>query len=174
MSVLCADLETADTGTKDYKKEPRYYQNDGCSIAAIDVAKKIKISSFTILSTNAFWTRFMDTSCGKALHGNGCTTIIQMARSLVEQFGRPLELDTDGIRCMLPGIFPENFRFKLSSGKSIAFSHPCTALNHLVHDRFTNHQYHDFDPETGDYKIRSETVPTGPRYFHYQRKRTNS
>ncbi|KAI0001143.1 hypothetical protein BJV77DRAFT_958771 [Russula vinacea] len=51
-------------------------------------------------------------------------TIIQMARQLVEQIGRPLELDTDGIWCMLPG--------------------------------FTNHQYHDFDPETGDYKVHSE------------------
>ncbi|KAL4079949.1 hypothetical protein V8B97DRAFT_1928963 [Scleroderma yunnanense] len=83
-------------------------------------------------------------------------TIIQMARALVEQIGRPLELDTDGIWCMLPGIFPENFKFKLSNGKSIAFSYPCTMLNHLVHARFTNHQYHDLDPETGEYVIHSE------------------
>ena len=83
-------------------------------------------------------------------------TIIQMARALVEQIGRPLELDTDGIWCMLPGIFPENFKFKLSNGKSIAFSYPCTMLNHLVYARFTNHQYHDLDPETGEYIIHSE------------------
>ena len=83
-------------------------------------------------------------------------TIIQMARALVEQIGRPLELDTDGIWCMLPGIFPENFKFKLSNGKSIAFSYPCTMLNHLVYARFTNHQYHDLDPETGEYVIHSE------------------
>ena len=83
-------------------------------------------------------------------------TIIQMARQLVEQVGRPLELDTDGIWCMLPSIFPENFKFKLSNGKTIAFSYPCTMLNHLVYDKFTNHQYHDYDPETGDYKVHSE------------------
>ncbi|KAH8103388.1 hypothetical protein BXZ70DRAFT_925423 [Cristinia sonorae] len=83
-------------------------------------------------------------------------TIIQMARQLVEQLGRPLELDTDGIWCMLPGIFPENFKFKLDDGKAIAFSYPCTMLNHLVHDKFTNHQYHDLDPKTGKYVVHSE------------------
>jgi DNA polymerase epsilon subunit 1 len=83
-------------------------------------------------------------------------TIIQMARQLVEQIGRPLELDTDGIWCMLPGAFPENFKFQLKNGKSIPFTYPCTMLNHLVYDKFTNHQYHDLDPETGDYKVHSE------------------
>ncbi|GJM85088.1 hypothetical protein PR202_ga01509 [Eleusine coracana subsp. coracana] len=38
--------------------------------------------------------------------------IIQNARLLVEKIGRPLELDTDGIWCVLPGSFPENFTFK--------------------------------------------------------------
>lgn len=38
--------------------------------------------------------------------------IIQNARLLVEKIGRPLELDTDGIWCCLPGSFPENFTFK--------------------------------------------------------------
>ena len=83
-------------------------------------------------------------------------TIIQMARQLVEQIGRPLELDTDGIWCILPGVFPENFKFQLKNGKSMGFSYPCTMLNHLVHDKFTNHQYHDFDLETGYYKVHSE------------------
>jgi hypothetical protein len=32
----------------------------------------------------------------------------------VEQIGKPLELDTDGIWCCLPGSFPENFEFKNS------------------------------------------------------------
>lgn len=38
--------------------------------------------------------------------------IIQNARVLVEKIGKPLELDTDGIWCVLPGSFPENFTFK--------------------------------------------------------------
>lgn len=83
-------------------------------------------------------------------------TIIQMACDLVKDIGRPLELDTDGIWCMLPGVFPENFKFSLSNGKSLGFSYPCTMLNHLVHDRFTNHQYHDLDPASGEYVVHSE------------------
>jgi DNA polymerase epsilon subunit 1 len=83
-------------------------------------------------------------------------TIIQMARQLVERVGRPLELDTDGIWCMLPGAFPENFKFTLANGKNIAFSYPCTMLNHLVHARFTNDQYHDLNPETGLYEVHAE------------------
>ncbi|KAG8905443.1 DNA polymerase epsilon catalytic subunit [Tulasnella sp. 403] len=84
-------------------------------------------------------------------------TIIQMARQLVEQIGRPLELDTDGIWCMLPGTFPENFKFQVNSGKPLAFSYPCTMLNHLVHAKFTNHQYHDLvDPEAGKWAVHSE------------------
>ncbi|EJT99609.1 DNA/RNA polymerase [Dacryopinax primogenitus] len=83
--------------------------------------------------------------------------IIQMARQLVEQIGRPLELDTDGIWCMLPGTFPDNFFLETKGGKKLQLSYPCTMLNHLVHDRFTNHQYHDLvDPATGAYAVHSE------------------
>ena len=35
---------------------------------------------------------------------------VQRANKLVEQLGMPLELDTDGIWCALPGSFPENFK----------------------------------------------------------------
>ncbi|KAH9254345.1 hypothetical protein BASA81_007627 [Batrachochytrium salamandrivorans] len=69
--------------------------------------------------------------------------IIQLARARVEQLGRPLELDTDGIWCILPKSFPEEFKFKLANGKSVSISYPCVMLNHLVHAEFTNHQYQD-------------------------------
>ncbi|WFD34820.1 DNA-directed DNA polymerase [Malassezia cuniculi] len=81
-------------------------------------------------------------------------TIIQMAKELVDRIGRPLELDTDGIWCMLPGSFPENFSFKTKNGKSFGVSYPCTMLNYLVHARFTNHQYHDL--VDGTYRVHSE------------------
>lgn len=48
--------------------------------------------------------------------------IIQNARLLVEKIGRPLELDTDGIWCALPGSFPENFTFKTKY--AFYFAHP--------------------------------------------------
>ena len=84
-------------------------------------------------------------------------SIIQMARKLVEQIGRPLELDTDGIWCMLPGAFPDEFNFQLSNGKRFGINYPCTMLNHLVYKDFTNHQYHELvDPAKGKYEIRSE------------------
>ncbi|KAJ2703543.1 DNA polymerase epsilon catalytic subunit [Coemansia sp. IMI 209128] len=84
--------------------------------------------------------------------------IIQMARQRVEQLGRPLELDTDGIWCALPKTFPENYSFRLRDGKGkFGISYPCTMLNHLVFDKFTNHQYQDLvDAETHSYATHSE------------------
>ncbi|KAI9860198.1 MAG: DNA polymerase epsilon catalytic subunit [Trichoglossum hirsutum] len=83
--------------------------------------------------------------------------IIQMARQLVERIGRPLELDTDGIWCILPATFPENFAFALKGGKKFPISYPCVMLNHLVHARFTNHQYQELvDPQTFRYETHSE------------------
>jgi DNA polymerase epsilon subunit 1 len=107
----------------------------------------------------------MDMSCVKELDGTPWkwlgtfvtgATIIQMARELIERIRRPLELDTDGIWCMLPGVFPENFKFNMRDGKKIVFSYPCTMLNHRVHARFTKDQYHSYNEETGQYEIRSE------------------
>ncbi|GAA5995500.1 DNA polymerase epsilon catalytic subunit [Rhodotorula paludigena] len=74
-------------------------------------------------------------------------SIIQMARKLVEQIGRPLELDTDGIWCMLPSTFPDGFSFKLKNGGKFPLSYPCTMLNHIVHKDFTNDQYHEEGPD---------------------------
>lgn len=83
--------------------------------------------------------------------------IIQMARQLVERIGRPLELDTDGIWCILPATFPENFAFKMKNGKKLTISYPCVMLNHLVHAKFTNHQYQTLvDPTTFRYETHSD------------------
>ena len=85
--------------------------------------------------------------------------IIQMARQLVERIGRPLELDTDGIWCILPATFPENFSFKLKNGKKLGLSYPCVMLNHLVHAKFTNHQYQTLvDPTTFKYETHSDNT----------------
>ncbi|KAL0958719.1 hypothetical protein HGRIS_014049 [Hohenbuehelia grisea] len=152
---------------KTWKKNLDIALSEGKSITEIDEAKKmivlydsLQLAHKCIL--NSFYGYVMRKGArwhSMEMAGITCltgATIIQMARALVEQIGRPLELDTDGIWCMLPGIFPENFKFQLDNGKSLAFSYPCTMLNHLVHAQFTNHQYHDLDPETGEYKIHSE------------------
>ncbi|KAG0052419.1 DNA polymerase epsilon catalytic subunit [Gryganskiella cystojenkinii] len=88
--------------------------------------------------------------------------IIQLARQLVEQIGRPLELDTDGIWCIIPQTFPENFDFKLKGGKKFGISYPCTMLNHLVHAKFTNSQYQVLkNPEDHEY----ETIEENSIFF---------
>lgn len=84
-------------------------------------------------------------------------TIIQMARQLVQRFGRPLEIDTDGIWCILPSSFPEDYNFKLKNGKKFTGSYPCSMLNYLVHEKFTNHQYQTLiDPEKYRYEVKSD------------------
>lgn len=83
--------------------------------------------------------------------------LITQARILVEQIGRPLELDTDGIWCILPKSFPDVYTFKTVDGDTFRLEYPCVMLNADVHDNFTNHQYQTLvDPARGIYETRSE------------------
>ena len=83
--------------------------------------------------------------------------LITQARILVEQIGRPLELDTDGIWCILPKSFPDVYTFKLKDGSKIKLEYPCVMLNADVHANFTNHQYQTIkDPNKGTYETKSE------------------
>eukprot|EP01132_Coremiostelium_polycephalum_P007732 gene7732-9508_t len=85
------------------------------------------------------------------------SNIIKEARQVVEKLGRPLEIDTDGIWCILPSNFPENYTIKTTDpSKKFTFSYLCSMLNEKVSDRFTNKQYQDFNPETKTYTIRDE------------------
>ena len=69
--------------------------------------------------------------------------LITQARELVEQVGRPLELDTDGIWCILPASFPQDFKLLTATGGKIPIQYPCVMLNADVHDNYTNHQYQE-------------------------------
>ncbi|XP_027348237.1 DNA polymerase epsilon catalytic subunit A-like [Abrus precatorius] len=83
--------------------------------------------------------------------------IIQNARLLVEKIGKPLELDTDGIWCALPGSFPENFTFKTKGSKKLTISYPCVMLNVDVAINNTNDQYQTLtDPIRKIYTTHSE------------------
>ncbi|KAG4958438.1 hypothetical protein JHK87_035071 [Glycine soja] len=84
--------------------------------------------------------------------------IIQNARLLVEKIGKPLELDTDGIWCALPGSFPENFTFKTRDPKKqFTISYPCVMLNVDVAINNSNDQYQTLtDPIRKMYTTRSE------------------
>ncbi|GMR54261.1 hypothetical protein PMAYCL1PPCAC_24456, partial [Pristionchus mayeri] len=83
--------------------------------------------------------------------------IITEARKLVEQIGRALELDTDGIWCLLPASFPENVTFELQNcaKKRVTISYPAAMLNAPVQGIFTNDQYHTLEAD-GTYSISSE------------------
>lgn len=60
--------------------------------------------------------------------------IIMRAREIIEQVGRPLELDTDGIWCILPASFPDNVVVHTthSKKKKLAISYPNAVLNFMV------------------------------------------
>ena len=90
--------------------------------------------------------------------------IIKQARELVEQLGRPLELDTDGIWCILPSSFPEEFTFNVPNGKKKKYtiSYPCVMLNADVHESFTNHQYQTLFDKDGN-KIDFDKSKAGER-----------
>ncbi|KAK2190703.1 hypothetical protein NP493_73g03008 [Ridgeia piscesae] len=84
-------------------------------------------------------------------------SIIMQAREIVEQIGRPLELDTDGIWCVLPATFPENYVIKSTHKKKskVTISYPGAMLNVMA--SYTNHQYHELIDETRiEYKVHPE------------------
>ncbi|KAI9293341.1 hypothetical protein K502DRAFT_366802 [Neoconidiobolus thromboides FSU 785] len=151
---------------KKWKSEVEKAKNEG-RIAEMENAQKLVIVYDSLQLAhkcilNSFYGYVMRKGSrwySMEMGGIVCLTgakIIQMARQLVDQIGRPLELDTDGIWCILPSSFPETFAFKLKNGKSFKLSYPCTMLNHLVHDKFTNDQYHELDSVTNQYSLRSE------------------
>ena len=86
--------------------------------------------------------------------------IIQMAKRLVDDIGKPLELDTDGIWCCLPGSFPEEFTLKPKEGvdkKKVTISYPCSVLNRLTALQCTNDQYQTLtDKQKRTYETSSE------------------
>ena len=85
--------------------------------------------------------------------------IIQMAKKLVDDIGKPLELDTDGIWCCLPGTFPEEFELKPKVGslfkKALKISYPCSVLNRLTDVMCVNDQY-QVKGDDGSYSTKSE------------------
>ena len=143
-------------------------QKAGADATDIDEAKKMIILYDSLqlahkVILNSFYGYVMRKGSrwfSMEMAGVTCLTgarIIQMARQLVERIGRPLELDTDGIWCILPATFPENFAFKMKNGKKLTVSYPCAMLNSRVHEKFTNHQYQTLkDPDTYRYETHSD------------------
>ena len=156
--------------TKVWKGKTESLRSAGASSSDIDAAKKMTILFDSLqlahkVILNSFYGYVMRKGSrwySMEMAGVTCLTgahIIQLAKEMVERLGRPLELDTDGIWCMLPASFPENFAFKLKNGKKLTVSYPCVMLNHLVHGKFTNDQYQTLsDPKTFKYETHSDNT----------------
>lgn len=69
------------------------------------------------------------------------SSIISDAFKMISKLGKVLELDTDGIWCLLPSGFPENFDIKMKNGKKVKLEYPCTMCNILVYEKYKNKQY---------------------------------
>lgn len=121
---------------------------------SLQVAHKCILNSFYgyVMRKGARW-RSMEMA--GIVTKTGADLIVQ-ARKLIEQIGRPLELDTDGIWCILPGSFPNLFTFNLEDGSTFRLEYPCIMLNADVHDNFTNHQYQSLKGSGQTYETRSE------------------
>ncbi|CAI4215664.1 unnamed protein product [Parascedosporium putredinis] len=153
---------------KVWKGKTDALKSSGASTSEVDAAKKMIILFDSLqlahkVILNSFYGYVMRKGSrwySMEMAGVTCLTgahIIQMAKEIVERLGRPLELDTDGIWCMLPKSFPENYAFKLKNGKKLFISYPCVMLNHLVHAKFTNHQYQNLvDEKSFRYETQSD------------------
>lgn len=87
--------------------------------------------------------------------------IIMRAREIIEQVGRPLELDTDGIWCILPTSFPDMVTVLTDhpTKKKLNVSYPNAVLNAMVKELFTNDQYFELtDPAKLTYEQRHENT----------------
>ncbi|KAG2382234.1 hypothetical protein C9374_005436 [Naegleria lovaniensis] len=142
---------------KDKMKDPEFEEKAKVMLVLYDslqLAHKCILNSFYgyVMRKAARW--YSMEMAGVVTY-NGAQ-IIRMARELIDDIGTSLELDTDGIWCMLPGSFPENFTLKLTNGKKRTISYPCLMLNADVAQNFSNNQYQNFNPETGQWEKRSE------------------
>ena len=92
--------------------------------------------------------------------------LIKQARELVEQIGKTLELDTDGIWCVFPHTFRRTTRSRQGPEKpKVPISYPCIMLNVDVDRNNHNPQYQRLNARrastTGSASSRSSSRSTG-------------
>ena len=106
---------------------------------SLQLAHKIILNSFYgyVMRKSARW--YSMEMAAMVTHTGGA--IIMDSRSLYDQIGMPLELDTDGIWTLLPKGFPETFTFKFENGDKFKFDFPCTMSNEVIYEKYGNPQY---------------------------------
>lgn len=117
---------------------------------SLQLAHKCILNSFYgyVMRKGARW-RSMEMAGVTTFLGGSIITVglkendsLKGARKLVERVGRPLELDTDGIWCILPSSFPQTFKWITRDGKSYPMAYPCVMLNYQVHQLHTTISTH--------------------------------
>ena len=106
---------------------------------SLQLAHKIILNSFYgyVMRKGSRWYSMEMAAMVTHLGGK----IITFNRQFLEAIGIPLELDTDGIWCLLPQCFPETYQLKYSENKKGFLSFLCAVLNCNTHSAFSNHQY---------------------------------
>jgi DNA polymerase epsilon subunit 1 len=148
------------TKMKEAAKEGQQDEEEKCKNLAtlyesLQLAHKIILNSFYgyVMRRGARW--YSMEMAAIVTHTGG--SIIRDARYYLEQFGIPLELDTDGVWTLLPKGFPETFDFKLKSGKTVPFEYICSMCNVLIYEKYSNPQYQTLvDPVNKIYETRNE------------------
>ncbi|KAL7068256.1 putative DNA polymerase epsilon catalytic subunit [Cryptosporidium serpentis] len=129
-------------------------QNEELLYESLQLAHKCILNSFYgyVMRRGSRWFSMEMAAIVTWLGGN----VIREARVLVENIGRVLELDTDGIWAILPGGFPNEITFKFKDESKKKIHYVCTLLNYQVHKNWTNDQYLDFDPISKKYIAKVE------------------
>lgn len=138
-----------------YQDAIKEYENDPTSenkkkvvaCNSIQVAYKCVLNSFYgyVMREGSRW--FSLKMAAAVCHVGG--EIIKLAKEFVDGIGTPLELDTDGIWCLIPKEFPCIMEI---NGKKVSML--STILNYFVCKKFTNYQYQIF--KDGKYEIEAQ------------------
>lgn len=127
-----------------YKKAVKDFENDqskenkkrivACN--SIQVAYKCILNSFYgyVMREGSRWFSLEMAAAVCNVGGE----IIKLSKELIELLGIPLELDTDGIWCLLPALFPTNIKI---GNKNVSILE--NMLNYFVCNNFTNYQYQE-------------------------------
>lgn len=121
---------------------------------SLQLAHKIILNSFYgyVMRKGARWYSMQMAGIVTYLGGN----IITFNRKFLESIGIPLELDTDGIWCLFPQVFPETYGLVFNDGKKSNFSFPCAVLNMNTYTAFCNKQYQTLSEDKTEYLTKTE------------------
>ncbi|KAL8432970.1 hypothetical protein Efla_001178 [Eimeria flavescens] len=140
-----AELEVDEESIVCQRENPFYVETDAVLLNdSLQLAHKCILNSFYgyVKREGARWYSM---EMGAVVTKMGAD-IIQTAKEMVDGLGVTMELDTDGIWCLLPCQFPLRYTFTFKdSGNSLKFEYPTWVLNTEVNRLFSNPQYLSFD-----------------------------